>query len=48
VDCEAGSIRNRTTGEELACEPIPPFLMRIVRDGGLLAHLEKRLDANRS
>ena len=48
VDCEAGSIRNRTTGEALACEPIPPFLMRIVRDGGLLAHLEKRLDANRS
>ena len=24
-------------------EPIPAFLMQIVRDGGLLPHLEKRL-----
>jgi 3-isopropylmalate/(R)-2-methylmalate dehydratase small subunit len=47
VDFEAGRIENRTTGERLACEPIPAFLMQIVRDGGLLAHLEKRLDAKR-
>jgi len=40
---EAGSIRNLTTGEKLACEPIPPHLMQMVRDGGLLPHLEKRL-----
>ena len=43
VDAEAGHIENRTTGETLAAEPIPAFLMQIVRDGGLLAHLEKRL-----
>jgi 3-isopropylmalate/(R)-2-methylmalate dehydratase small subunit len=43
VDAQAGRIENRTTGETLAAEPIPPFLMQIVRDGGLLAHLEKRL-----
>jgi 3-isopropylmalate/(R)-2-methylmalate dehydratase small subunit len=43
VDFERGEIRNRTTGETLECEPIPAFLMSIIRDGGLLPHLEKRL-----
>lgn len=43
VDFEGGRIRNRTTGEELACEPVPSFLMALIRDGGLLPHLEKRL-----
>jgi 3-isopropylmalate/(R)-2-methylmalate dehydratase small subunit len=43
VDFEAGRIENRTTGETLRAEPIPGYLMQIVRDGGLLPHLEKRL-----
>ena len=43
VDLHEGWILNLTTGEKLACEPIPAFLMSIVSDGGLLAHLEKRL-----
>jgi 3-isopropylmalate/(R)-2-methylmalate dehydratase small subunit len=43
VDFLAGTIENLTTGETLACEPIPPFLMTIIRDGGLLPHLEKKL-----
>jgi 3-isopropylmalate/(R)-2-methylmalate dehydratase small subunit len=43
IDAEAGRIENQTTGETLACEPIPPHLMEMVRDGGLLPHLEKRL-----
>jgi 3-isopropylmalate/(R)-2-methylmalate dehydratase small subunit len=43
VDAESGKIDNLTTGEMLACEPIPPHLMQIIRDGGLLPHLEKRL-----
>ena len=43
VDLELGRVRNRTTGETLECEPLPPFLMTIVRDGGLLPHLEKKL-----
>jgi 3-isopropylmalate/(R)-2-methylmalate dehydratase small subunit len=46
VDPEAGRIENRTRGETLTCEPIPGHLMAMVRDGGLVAHLEKRL-ANR-
>jgi 3-isopropylmalate/(R)-2-methylmalate dehydratase small subunit len=43
VDFLAGIIENLTTGETLACEPIPAFLMTIIRDGGLLPHLEKKL-----
>ncbi|MGH6914258.1 MAG: 3-isopropylmalate dehydratase [Geminicoccales bacterium] len=43
VDLELGKVRNRTTGETLDCEPIPAFLMTIIRDGGLLPHLEKKL-----
>jgi len=48
VDAEAGRIENLTTGETLACEPIPAHLMAMVRDGGLLPHLEKRLARERS
>lgn len=43
VDFSRGVVENLTTGETLACEPIPPFLMTIIRDGGLLPHLEKKL-----
>lgn len=43
IDPEAGRIEIVNTGTTLACEPIPPHLMQMVRDGGLLAHLEKRL-----
>ena len=43
VDPEAGRIENHTTGETLGCEPIPAHLMAMVRDGGLLPHLAKRL-----
>ena len=43
VDPASGRLENRTTGEELDCEPIPEFLMQLIRDGGLVAHLEKRL-----
>jgi len=43
VDIEAGKIENLTTGEVLSCEAIPPHLMPMLRDGGLLPHLEKRM-----
>jgi len=47
-DAAAGGIENLTTGETLACEPIAPHLMTLVRDGGLLAQLELRLAKVRS
>jgi 3-isopropylmalate/(R)-2-methylmalate dehydratase small subunit len=40
---EQGRIENLTTGESYACEPIPPHLVEMIRDGGLLPHLEKKL-----
>ena len=43
VEVYQGVIENLSSGESLACEPIPAHLVQMVRDGGLLAHLEKRL-----
>jgi 3-isopropylmalate/(R)-2-methylmalate dehydratase small subunit len=43
VDFEKSTILNLKTGDVLAFEPIPGHLMEMVRDGGLLPHLEKRL-----
>jgi 3-isopropylmalate/(R)-2-methylmalate dehydratase small subunit len=47
VDAESGCIENLTSGESLSCEPIPDHLMQMVRDGGLVPHLEKRLRAQK-
>jgi 3-isopropylmalate/(R)-2-methylmalate dehydratase small subunit len=43
VDLERGKLQNSSTGETLDCEPVPAFLMTLIRDGGLLPHLEKKL-----
>ena len=43
VDAAAGRVINHTRGETIACEPIPPHLLSMVEDGGLLAHLERRM-----
>jgi 3-isopropylmalate/(R)-2-methylmalate dehydratase small subunit len=43
LDPEAGRIENHTTGETLACDPLPAHLLQMVRDGGLVPHLAKRL-----
>jgi 3-isopropylmalate/(R)-2-methylmalate dehydratase small subunit len=43
VDAEAGRIENLTQKRTMACEPVPAHLMALIRDGGLLGHLEKRL-----
>lgn len=47
VDAIAGRIENRTTGETLACEKIPPHLAAMVGDGGLLPHLKRTLASRR-
>ena len=48
VDPEAGRIENLSAGETLACDPIPAHLMQMLRDGGLVPHLEKRLRGENS
>jgi len=41
VDPESGAVRAGDMAYR--CEPIPGFLLAMVRDGGLLPHLEKKL-----
>ncbi len=43
VDGIAGRVVNETTGAEIACEPLPAFLMEMVAAGGLIPHLEAKL-----
>ena len=42
VDFDQAVLVNKS-GITYAFEPIPPHLLEMVRDGGLLAHLEKRM-----
>ncbi len=43
VDPLRGVVENLTTGETLQCEPLPDHLMAMINDGGLMAHLKKKL-----
>lgn len=42
IDLAAGHIRRGETGTLLRCDPVPDHLLAIVRDGGLVPHLEKQ------
>lgn len=43
IDPARGLVHNVTAGTDYRCEPIPGFLMNMLRDGGLMPHLHKRL-----
>ncbi|THB70114.1 MAG: 3-isopropylmalate dehydratase small subunit [Desulfovibrio sp.] len=43
VDLKAGCIKNVTTGEEIACRPVPPFMQEILNQGGLVPYVKKQL-----
>ena len=43
LDFEKALLVNESTGHTHSFEPIPPHLLEMVRDGGLIPHLEKRL-----
>lgn len=43
IDPARGLVHNATTATDYRCEPIPGFLMNMLRDGGLMPHLHKRL-----
>ena len=47
IDAARGRAVDANGGTAYAFEPMPPHLMAIVADGGLLPHLEKRLGAGR-
>jgi len=43
VDYKTGLIKNKTAGTEIKFAPLPDFALEIVRDGGLLEHIKKKL-----
>ena len=42
IDLETGKIVNKTTGKECTFQPIPPFMLELAADGGLIPHLMKK------
>lgn len=44
VDVGAGLVRVPARGLELSAAPLPPFLLRILSDGGLIEHLRRHGD----
>ncbi len=43
VDIEKGVIVNRTKGFDVRFPPFPEFVMEIIRDGGLIEHIKKKM-----
>jgi len=43
IDTAAGSIENLTSGKVYRAKPIPPFMQELIDDGGLMAHISKKL-----
>jgi len=41
---QQGRIKNLTKGEELRFAPIPDFMLRMLQEGGLTAHIKKHKD----
>lgn len=44
VDLESGKINDLTNGQKLDFKPLPKSMMRILNDGGVIAHLQKHGD----
>jgi len=44
IDLENGIIKDLTKGIELQSTPIPPFMMRLLEDGGIVEHIKKHGD----
>jgi 3-isopropylmalate/(R)-2-methylmalate dehydratase small subunit len=42
VDLKKGQVRNLTTGTTSDAEPIPPHLLQVLDDGGIIEHLKKK------
>jgi 3-isopropylmalate/(R)-2-methylmalate dehydratase small subunit len=48
VDLAKGEVVNETRARVLPAEALPPFLLDMLADGGLVPHLEKKLSAKRA
>ncbi len=42
IDPEEGVIKDLTTGKVYRCQPIPPFMQELLKDGRLITHIKKR------
>jgi 3-isopropylmalate/(R)-2-methylmalate dehydratase small subunit len=47
LNVETGILDLPEQQKKITCEPLPPFLLAMIRDGGLVPHLEKRFAAER-
>ena len=43
IDLASGMINNLTKNESYKCSKIPPHIMELVADGGLVPYLKKRV-----
>lgn len=48
LDIDAARLTHGATGRVTPLEPLPGFLLDLIRDGGLVPHLEKRFAAKES
>lgn len=46
VNFEAGKIENLSNGKKFQVKKLPPFIMEIFADGGLIEHLGKKMDGS--
>ena len=44
LDIEKGVIKNLTNGSITQIEPIPPVMVKLLNDGGLVEHIKKNGD----
>ena len=47
VDLAAGRIERLETGKVFSARPIPDFMQKLIKDGGLVAHIRKRTKLGR-
>ncbi|MBW1917346.1 MAG: 3-isopropylmalate dehydratase small subunit [Deltaproteobacteria bacterium] len=43
VDLDSGVITDHTTGKTYTSQPLPPFMQELLADGGLMAHVIKKI-----
>ncbi len=48
VDLQRGTISNERTKKKIKGALLPPFILEIITDGGLIPHLRKKLGINKS
>lgn len=44
IDLQSGVLRVKRMSKPLKFEPLPPFMMEILMDGGLIQHLKKKIE----